>query len=141
MAYLFCRLAVPLILSVGAGDGHDLVIMPRQVFSGFSIMFAPWAAAFAPFCWGVTEMKKFATRKLFDRQSGLKAIGELSWQEFEQLVAEAYRRQEYSVEHTGSNAGDGGIDLTLRCGGNLRLCRAKFCRLNRGGIVRSTCVA
>jgi len=134
MAYLFCRLAVPLILSVGAGDGHDPLAMPCQVFSEFSIMFAPWAAAFVLFCWGVTEIKKFANRKLFDRQSGLKSIGELSWQGFEQLVAEAYRRQEYSVEHTGSNGGDGGIDLILRRGGKTTLVQCKHWRAWQVGV-------
>lgn len=133
-AFLFFRLAMPLILGVGVGDGHDPLAMPRQVFTGFSIMVAPWVAMLALFCWGVTEIKKFANRKLLDKQSGLASIGELSWQEFEQLVGEAYRRQEYSVEHTGSNGGDGGIDLRLRHGGKTTLVQCKHWKTWKVGV-------
>jgi restriction system protein len=134
VAFLFFRLAVPLVLGAGAGDGHDPFQMPRQVFAGFSIMVAPWAAVFVLFCWGVTEVKKFANRKLLDKQSGLDSIGELSWREFEQLVGEAYCRQEYSVEHTGSNVGDGGIDLILRRGGETTLVQCKHWKAWKVGV-------
>ena len=56
----------------------------------------------------------FAGQQLLDRQDGLSSIRDLSWEEFERLVGEAYRRQEYDVVHTGSPAGDGGGDLVLR---------------------------
>ncbi|MEO8346422.1 MAG: restriction endonuclease [Betaproteobacteria bacterium] len=38
----------------------------------------------------------------------------MSWQEFEQLVAEAYRRQGYRVNVRGGAGADGGIDVELR---------------------------
>ena len=38
----------------------------------------------------------------------------MTWQEFEQLVAEAYRRQGYRVAERGGGGADGGIDLELR---------------------------
>jgi hypothetical protein len=42
------------------------------------------------------------------------SIRRMSWQEFETLVGEAYRRQGYSVEETGGGDADGGVDLILR---------------------------
>ena len=124
-AFFFLRLAIPLILDAGAVGGHDLVKMPHQVFTGLSVTFAPWAAIVILLCWVVAEGKKFANRKLLDRQRGLESVSELSWQEFERLVGEMYRRQEYSVEHTGSDGGDGGIDLRLRHGGKTTLVQCK----------------
>ncbi len=35
------------------------------------------------------------------------------WREFERLVAEYFRRRGYSVEETGSDSGDGGVDVLL----------------------------
>src|SRR5947208_10517749 len=43
----------------------------------------------------------------------LERIRRLSWQDFEQFVAEAYRHQGYHVEHTGGTHPDGGYDLVL----------------------------
>lgn len=41
----------------------------------------------------------------------------MNWREFEQLVADLFRRQGYRVEETGQTAGgDGGVDLVLRDG-------------------------
>ena len=53
-------------------------------------------------------------RRLVDGQSSLDSIRALSWQEFEQLVAEVYRRQGYRVLERGGASADGGIDLELR---------------------------
>jgi restriction system protein len=42
----------------------------------------------------------------------------ISWQEFELLVGEAFRRQGYSVTENGGDRGpDGGVDLVMRKGG------------------------
>ena len=48
-----------------------------------------------------------------DRPDAARAIDGLSWQEFERLVGEAYRRRGYQVEELGGNGADGGIDLIL----------------------------
>lgn len=52
--------------------------------------------------------------RLVDGQASIDRIRELSWQEFEQLVGEAYRRQGYRVAERGGGGADGGIDLELR---------------------------
>src|SRR5439155_10492891 len=43
----------------------------------------------------------------------LERIRRLNWPDFEQFVAEAYRRQGFHVEHTGGTHPDGGYDLVL----------------------------
>lgn len=52
-------------------------------------------------------------RKLLDQQTGLDSIRAMSWQEFEMLVGEAYRRKGYTVRENGGGGADGGIDLYL----------------------------
>ncbi len=41
------------------------------------------------------------------------ALNDMSWRQFEMLVAEGFRRQGYHVEETGGGGADGGIDLVL----------------------------
>jgi restriction system protein len=53
-------------------------------------------------------------RRLVDGRSGIDTILALSWEEFEQLVSEAYRRRGYRVIERGGAGADGGIDLELR---------------------------
>jgi len=48
-----------------------------------------------------------------DVSSGNKMVADISWQEFELLIGEYFRRQGFSVQETGSGA-DGGIDLILK---------------------------
>ena len=42
------------------------------------------------------------------------ALNEMSWQEFEMLVGEAFRRKGYTVAENGGGGADGGVDLVLR---------------------------
>ena len=134
VAFLLLRLAVPAILGIGAESPNDPLKMPRHLFSGLAVAFAPWAGMLVLFCWGMTGVKKLFNRRLLDRQTGLDSIRDLSWQEFEQLVGEAYRRQEYSVEHTGSDSGDGGIDLRLRRNGQATLVQCKHWKAFKVGV-------
>lgn len=42
------------------------------------------------------------------------ALNDMSWQQFEALVGEAFRRKGYAVTETGGGGADGGIDLSLK---------------------------
>jgi restriction system protein len=53
-------------------------------------------------------------RDLLDRNLSIDRIRALSWQQFEQFVGEAFRRQGYAVTERGGAQADGGIDLELR---------------------------
>lgn len=85
---------------------------------------APFAIVFlipAP----ISFFNSLRKRKLFDRQDGIESIRALPWKEFEELLAEAYRRQGYSVRENSSLGPDGGVDLELEKGGSVYLVQCK----------------
>ena len=133
VAILFLRYAVPLALG-GAGDAHDPRALPGHVFSNLSVVFAPWVGLLVLAGWVVVRIRKSFDRRLLDEQDGLDSIRDLSWEEFERLVGEAYRRQEYDVERTGSPAGDGGIDLVLRRAGKKTVVQCKHWKAWKVGV-------
>ena len=53
------------------------------------------------------------------------ALNEMSWQQFEALVGEAFRRKGYAVTETGGGGADGGIDLALKKEGETFLVQCK----------------
>ena len=73
-------------------------------------------------------------RRLLERQKGIETIRALSWQEFEQLVGEAYRRQGYAVTETGKDGPDGGVDVRLRKDGETVLVQCKHWRSQSIGV-------
>lgn len=58
----------------------------------------------------------------------------LSWQRFEHLVGESFRRQGFSVKETGGAGADGGVDLELRRGGELHLVQCKHWKALKVGV-------
>jgi restriction system protein len=58
-------------------------------------------------------------------QSGVDSIRRLSWQEFERLLGEVYRRHGYEVIQRGGPVADGGADLELHKGDEKLLVQAK----------------
>ena len=58
----------------------------------------------------ISAFNSWRKRKLLDTQKGVDTIRELSWREFEELVAEAYRRQGYQVIENNRGGADGGHD-------------------------------
>lgn len=66
--------------------------------------------------------------------SGSKVLTGISWQEFEVLVGEAFRRKGYSVEESGGGGADGGVDLILRKDGEKVLVQCKQWRAYKVGV-------
>lgn len=62
------------------------------------------------------------------------ALNEMSWQEFEMLVGEAFRRRGYTVAETGGGGADGGIDLVLRKDGEKFLVQCKQWKAFKVGV-------
>ena len=67
----------------------------------------------------VAAFNAWRKRKLLLSQKDLNSVRSLSWREFEELVAEAYRRQGYTVIENSGSGPDDGIDLVLKKDGNL----------------------
>lgn len=65
---------------------------------------------------------------------GSEALGNMSWQQFEQVVGVIFRGRGYSVEHRGGNGPDGGVDLVLTRGAEKLLVQCKHWRAQRVGV-------
>ena len=62
------------------------------------------------------------------------ALNGMSWQEFEMLVGEAYRRQGFDVKEIGGGGADGGIDLVLTKNGKTVLVQCKQWKAFKVGV-------
>ena len=82
----------------------------------------------------VSAINSWCKRKRLDIQKSLDTIRDLPWQQFEELVAEAYRRQGYTVVENHHGGPDGGVDLRLKKGGSLHLIQCKSWRKKKIGV-------
>lgn len=126
-AYVVLRFVVPELIPAtaspalrGAREAAPLV----APFLAFVLLVPAPLAAF----------RTWRERRLLDTQQDLTSIRALSWQAFEALVAEAYRRQGYTVTRTGGDGPDGGVDLTLKKDGNCLIVQCKQWRASRVGV-------
>lgn len=71
---------------------------------------------------------------LLKKQKGTDSIKALNWKEFEELVAEAYRKQGYSVSENETLGPDGGVDLVLYKNRNKFLVQCKQWRTAKVGV-------
>ncbi|HYP67540.1 MAG TPA: restriction endonuclease [Thiobacillaceae bacterium] len=62
------------------------------------------------------------------------ALNDMSWQQFEALVGEAFRLKGYVVTETGGGGADGGIDLVLRKEGETFLVQCKQWKAYKVGV-------
>ena len=62
------------------------------------------------------------------------ALNDMSWQQFEALVGEAFRRKSYSVAETGGGGADGGVDLVLKKAGETFLVQCKQWKAYKVGV-------
>jgi restriction system protein len=83
---------------------------------------------------GISAMRSQGRAKLLDEQDSLESIRKLSWDRFERLVGEAYRRMGYRIEETGQGGADGGIDLLLTKDGAKTLVQCKHWRSRQVGV-------
>jgi len=82
----------------------------------------------------IAAARTYSRRRLLDGQSGLDTLRALSWQDFERLVGEAYRRRGYTVEEVGGSSPDGGVDVLLYSGGRKTVVQCKRWRTAQIGV-------
>lgn len=82
----------------------------------------------------ISAVKDLKRRKLLARQNELEDLKKLTWQEFEVLVAEAFRRDGYEVRETGQGGADGGIDLILKKTGETSIVQCKSWKDRQVGV-------
>ena len=74
---------------------------------------APWAAMVILAAGLIGIGKRRWKGFLLSRATGLSALRQMGWPDFELLVGEIYRKQGYSVSERGGRQADGGIDIEL----------------------------
>jgi restriction system protein len=110
---VFCAVAAYLIWS------NPKAIMGLAPFVGFCVgILGVLCLVVAGTGYARTRLDHHIAVQRLDRPWSAESIRELSWQEFERLIADLFRRQGYPVEERGRDAenagtGDGGVDLVL----------------------------
>lgn len=85
----------------------------------------------------VSALRRRARVRLVDhvtKADGSSGLLEMTWQEFEQLVGEAFRLRGYAVIEHGGGGADGGIDLVLKKSGEKFLVQCKQWRARKVGV-------
>lgn len=82
----------------------------------------------------VSYAERIRKKRLLDRQQDLESIRDLPWRRFEELVAEAFRRDGYAVIENARAGADAGVDIRLRIGGESYLVQCKNWRTQRIGV-------
>jgi restriction system protein len=80
--------------------------------------------------WFTDQEKK----RLLEQQTSLDSIRLLTWQDFELLVAQAYRRKGFQVIENGQRGADGGIDLIISKEGQTHIVQCKQWRTQKIGV-------
>lgn len=109
--------------------GNPIINAVFRAFAHAGPVFAIIFLLASPFAYCNARRK----RCLLDQQKDLDSIKALSWREFEELVAEAYRRKGYSVAENGFGP-DGGIDLLLKKDGETVIVQCKQWRSKNVGV-------
>ena len=95
---------------------------------------APVFGGILLFVAGISAFNAWRKGQLLERQTGIKTLRKIRWQEFEDLVGEAYRRKGYIVTETGGGGADGGVDLVLKRGGEKLLVQCKHWKMEKVGV-------
>ena len=88
--------------------------MVFKAFAGAAPKLGPLAALLLVIVAIVSAIESWRKRRLLEGQKGLDTIKGLNWQEFEEMVGEAFRRQGYFVLENSGKGPDDGVDLRLR---------------------------
>jgi restriction system protein len=102
--------------------GQDKLL---QTFIGAISPLAPFVALVFGIMAVASALFGTKRRRLVDDQQSLETLRATSWKDFEYLVAEAYRRQGFTVDYSVSKGSDGGVDLVLQRDGRRSLVQCK----------------
>jgi len=106
----------------------------NQVHVSLAPVFAPVVALalLAPVTFSF--LKSNRKRKLHELREEIKSIQELSWQQFREQVAEAYRHEGYMILDNDPFSSDPSVDLVLRKSANLYLLQSRYWRNRKLGL-------
>ena len=144
-AYFACRqIQLMEVAAPAAGSGAVAVAILFNMLRGAAmalqyVLPALLLAAAAISAWsGFQKHRNYAN---VAGERGQDALEMLSWREFQQLVAEFFRRKGFLVENRGGRMPDGGVDLVASIGEDRYLVQCKHWRVQRVGVavVREIC--
>lgn len=124
----------PVVLTSVVGLAHSV---PGTIFRT-AAQYGQYLVPF--FCLVGACMSALGRRKRANLLDGVaqaddaQALTGMSWQEFEQVVGEWFRRQGYAVRELGGNGPDGGVDLMLHKDGEKFLVQCKQWRSMKVGV-------
>lgn len=84
-----------------------------------------------------SRFKSLKARRLYDRvrvSPSVETLRQMTWRDFERLVAESFRHQGYAVTVRGGQGGDGGVDVELRMGRDRYLVQCKHWKARQVGV-------
>ncbi len=111
-AFILLRFVVPIFIPAGPANSSNYVF--KGILGALPVA-APFLAFFLLIPAPIAAVRQWRERRLLDSQTDLASIRALSWQRFETLVAEAYRRQGYAVSQQSGNGPDGGAGSPSSC--------------------------
>jgi restriction system protein len=82
--------------------------------------------------WGYAK-RRAKRRALWARQRDLATLRAMSWQEFEQLTGETFRRLGFAIRETGGGRADGGVDVLVTKQGRSFVIQCKHYKRQRIG--------
>ncbi len=123
LAYPMLRFWIPSIL----------LQKPHSIIGNVIPIFAPIISGMLLIIAALLAFAALRRGALLEGQHGINSLRKISWREFEDLVAEAYKRKGYIVTETASGA-DGGVDLILKKGGEKLLVQCKHWRMTKVGV-------
>lgn len=86
---------------------------------------------------GISFIRSIEQRKLYDTvksRSDVASLNEMTWEDFETVVGEHYRRNGFKVSREGGSGPDGGVDLMLRRGNEKYLVQCKQWKAYKVGV-------
>lgn len=89
-------------------------------------------ALLAPASFSLLKCNK--KKKLHELREEIKLIQEVSWDQFKEMVAEAYKRSGYMFLGNGPFSSDPAVDLFMRKGANIYIIQCRYWRNRKLGI-------
>lgn len=125
ISYLFFHhfASLPLVVTTGLNSVTNSI--GKQLLITFSIFLQYIVPIIFIIGACVSSFKSKHRGKLLAEQSGIETIRDMSWQDFELLVGEAFRRKGFEVRENGGGGADGGIDLVLNKNGKKSIVQCK----------------
>jgi restriction system protein len=125
VVYLGLRYVFPMVVKGG---------LLAPTFGKVAVAAAPWLGLLFLLPIPFSLINTYGRRRVLDTQRDLSTIRTLSWEDFERMVGEVFRRRGYAVEERGGAGPDGGVDLVLRKDGQKTIVQCKHWKAQQIGV-------